>query len=639
MLEVRAPSHSKRKLRWVRATAIRDAASLIRLRKEIRFYAIFPRMKNLDHTRRRFMATFAGAGLGSTLVPGIVWARVQDAPTPKVTLAMINEALKLAGVEVSEEEKTGLVDGANRNLSGYDDLRKLHIPPDVSPPFHFSPVTPGMTVSKAKQPFRLSAAPAVKRPANLEDAAFWPVRHLAELLRTRQVTSLELTEMYLARLHRYNGLLNNVVTFLDDHGRAEAKRADQEIAAGKYKGPLHGIPWGAKDIISLKGHPTTWGSAPFKEQVLDYDATVIEQLRDAGAVLIAKVTTGELAGGDNWFGGQTKSPWDPTQGSSGSSAGPSSATAAGCIAFGIGTETSGSILSPSARCGLAGLRPTFGRVSRYGVMALSWTQDRLGPICRYAEDTAIVMQAISKPDGRDMSVTDVPFNWNASFNIKALKVGIIQESFDEITNASAKANADKMLATFKQIGITQFIPITVPNFTTSTGSFGVERTAYFDEHARAGRMKGTRGGTQSAGYLLPAPLYLQQQRARMMMMMELQKATAHVDVYLVGSNNTGVGGPGPRPAGGAPEPPRPPQPERPQTPSQRHFGYANLAGYPAINLPNGFADTGGPTNAVIYGQPYRELEIIALAKAYQDAAGFHLQKPAKLDQPTTTQGQ
>jgi Asp-tRNA(Asn)/Glu-tRNA(Gln) amidotransferase A subunit family amidase len=590
----------------------------------------------VDQTRRRFMATFAGAGLGSTLVPGIVWARIQENGGQKVTLAMINEALKLAGVEVSDEEKTGLVEGANRNLAGFDDLRKLHIPPDVSPPFHFSPVTPGMTVSKAKQPFRLSAAPTVKRPANLEDVAFWPVRHLAELVRTRQVSSIELTEMYLARLHRYNSLLNNVVTFLDDYGRAEARRADQETAAGKYRGPLHGIPWGAKDIISVKGYPTTWGAAPFKEQVLDYDATVIEQLRDAGAVLIAKVTTGELAGGDNWFGGQTKSPWDPAQGSSGSSAGPSSATAAGCIAFGIGTETSGSILSPAARCGLAGLRPTFGRISRYGVMALSWTQDRLGPICRYAEDTAIVMQAIARPDGRDMSVTDVPFNWNAAFDIRKLRVGIIQESFDEITNASAKANAAKMLATFKSLGVTQFIPITVPNFTTGTGGFGPERTAYFEEHARAGRMKGTRGGTQSAGYLLPAPIYLQQQRARMMMMMELQKATAHVDVYLVGSNNTGVGGPGPRAAGAAPEAPRPTQPERPQTPTQRHFGYANLAGYPAINLPNGFADTGGPTNAVIYAQPYRELEIIALAKAYQDAAGFHLVKPTKLDLPQTT---
>lgn len=594
-------------------------------------------MNTLDSTRRRFMATFAGAGLGTTLVPGVLWARVQDGGAGRVTLAMVDDALKLSGIVIGEEEKTNLVETANRNLAGYEEIRKLHIPPDVSPPFHFSPLVPGITVNKTRQPIRFSAAPAVKRPANLEDVAFWPLRNMAELIRTRQVTSLELTEMYLARLHRYNPLLNNVVTFLDDHGRAEARRADAEIAAGKYKGPLHGIPWGAKDIISVKGFKTTWGSKNFSEQVLDYDASVVEQLRDAGAVLIAKVTTGELAGGDNWFGGQTKSPWDPTQGSSGSSAGPASATAAGCIAFGIGTETSGSILSPSARCGVAGLRPTFGRISRHGVMALSWTQDRLGPICRYAEDNAVVMQAIAKPDGRDMSVSDVPFNWDARFDVRRLRVGIIQDSFDAITNASAKANADRMLQTLRSLGITTLVPVEVPVFPVSTGGFNVERTAYFDEHARAGRMKGTRGGSQAPGRLIPAPEYLQQQRARMMMMMELAKATAHVDVYLVGSNNTGTGGPGPSAAAtpGTPAPVR--RPEREQSPTQRHFGYANLAGYPAINLPNGFADTGGPTNAVIYAQPFRELEILALAKAYQDAAGFHLIKPAKLDQPATTQ--
>ncbi|MDP2055983.1 MAG: amidase family protein, partial [Acidobacteriota bacterium] len=290
---------------------------------------------------------------------------------------------------------------------------------------------------------------------------------------------------------------------------------------------------------------------------------------------IAKVTTGELAGGDNWFGGQTKNPWDPTQGSSGSSAGPSSATAAGCIAFGIGTETSGSILSPAARCGLAGLRPTFGRISRHGCMALSWTLDRLGPICRYAEDTAIVMQATAKPDGRDMSVTDVPFNWDAQFDIKKLRVGIIQDSFDSITNASAKANAEKMLETLRSIGVAQFIPVTVPEFNPSVSGLNVERTAYFDEHIRAGRMKGTRGGNQANGRLIPAPDYLQQQRARMMMMMELAKATSHVDVYVVGSNNTGVGGPGPRAAGAPDTPPPAPQPDRPQTPTQRHSGMAN----------------------------------------------------------------
>jgi Asp-tRNA(Asn)/Glu-tRNA(Gln) amidotransferase A subunit family amidase len=594
----------------------------------------------LHDTRRRFMAHFAGIGLGTTLVPGVLWARMQDAGAQTVTLGMLTEALQLSGVELSEEDRKAMVESANRNLSQYRELRAVRIPNDVSPPFHFSPVVPGMAVDRARQPFRISRAPALKRPANLEEIAFWPVRHLAELIRTRQVSSVELTRMYLARLHRYNPTLNNVVTFLDDHGLAEAARADAEIAAGRYKGPLHGIPWGAKDIISVKGFKTTWGAAPFKDQQFDYDASVVEMLREAGAVLIAKLSTGELAAGDNWFGGQTKSPWDPAQGSSGSSAGPSSATAAGCVAFAIGTETSGSILSPSARCGLAGLRPTFGRVSRYGCMALSWTQDRLGPICRYAEDCALVMQAIAKPDGRDMSVTDLPFNWNADLDIRRLRVGIIQDSFDEITNPAAKANAQKTLETLKAIGVRELVPVTVPDVPSNVSAIGVESAVFFDEHARAGRMKGTRSA-RPTGRLVPAVEWLQSQRVRMMMMMELARATAHVDVYIVGSNNTGVGGPGGRgpgaggPAGApganaAPTPPRPADPPRPQSPSQRHFGMANLACYPAINLPNGFAETGTPTNATLYAQPYRELEILALAKAYQDAAKHHLVRP-KLD--------
>ena len=399
-------------------------------------------MSDLNDTRRRFMTYFAGIGLGSTLAPGVVWARMQDAGTQTITLAMITEALKLSGIELTEDERKAMVDAANRNLTRYDGAAHDPHPQRRLAAVPFQPGRAGHDGQQEGAAVRVErgaggeAAGAISKTSRSGRSA-----HLAELVRTRQVTSLELTEMYLTRLHRYNGVLNNVVTFLDDYGRAEAKRADAEIAAGRYKGPLHGIPWGAKDIISVKGFKTTWGSPAFKEQSFDYDASVIEMLRDAGAVLIAKLTTGELAGGDQWFGGQTKNPWDPTQGSSGSSAGPSSATAAGCVAFGIGTETSGSILSPSARCGLAGLRPTFGRVSRYGVMALSWTQDRLGPICRYAEDCAIVMQAIARPDGRDMSVTDVPFNWNAQLDIKTLKVGNIKESFDELTNAAAKKNA------------------------------------------------------------------------------------------------------------------------------------------------------------------------------------------------------
>jgi Asp-tRNA(Asn)/Glu-tRNA(Gln) amidotransferase A subunit family amidase len=565
---------------------------------------------------------------------------------------MVTEALKLSGIEIAEADREALVRAANQNLTRYEAIRRLDIPNDVSPPFHFSPIVPGIEVNKTRRPFRLSAPPSVKRPPNLEEAAFWPVRHLAELLRTRKVTSVDLTEMYLTRLHRYNPKLNFVVTFLDDLAMAQAKQADAEIAAGKYKGPLHGIPWGAKDIISVKGYKTTWGTPPLKDQVLDYDASVVEMLREAGAVLLAKLATGELAAGDQWFNGQTKSPWNPEVGSSGSSAGPSSATAAGCVAFGIGSETSGSILSPAARCGLAGLRPTFGRISRYGVMALSWTQDRLGPICRHAEDCAIVMQAIARPDGRDMSVSDAPFNWDAQIDVKKLRVGWIKESFDEITNAAAKQNAQTLLDTLRSLGITSLKPITVPalpgNISGPGSGFGAESAAFFDHMTRAGRMTGARGMGRTGAWLTPAVEYLQAQRVRTMMMMNLAEATAGLDVYVVASNNTGgtpgggarrgegggrgeAGGRGEgrgeqagggRGRGGA---------NTPQSPTQRHFMMANSAGYPAINIPNGFSENGQPTNATFYARPFGETELLALAKAYQDATGFHLQQPMKLD--------
>jgi Asp-tRNA(Asn)/Glu-tRNA(Gln) amidotransferase A subunit family amidase len=589
-------------------------------------------MIDTAETRRRFMAHFAGIGLGTTLVPGVLWARMQDAGAAQVTLEMVTDALKLSGIDLSEEDRKQLVESANRNLTALDEMRKVKIPLDVSPPYHFSAIVPGITVNKTRMPFRMSAAPPVRRPANLEDVAFWPVRHLAELIRSRQVTSLDLTEMYLARLHRYNAKLNNVVTFLDEYGREEARRADTEIAAGKYRGPLHGIPWGAKDIISVKGFTTTWGAAPFKDQVFDYDASIVEMLRDAGAVLIAKLSTGELAAGDNWFGGQTKNPWDPTQGSSGSSAGPGSATAAGCVAFAIGSETSGSILSPSARNGVAGLRPTFGRISRYGVMALSWTQDRLGPMCRYAEDTALVMQAIAKPDGRDMSVSDVPFNWNAQTDVRKLRVGYIKESFDEITNATVKANAMALLDTLRSLGVREFVPMTIPESYNNVSAISVESAAYFDEFARAGRMKETRSG-RPTGRLMSAVDFLQSQRIRMMMVMDLAKATDGLDVYIVASNNNPGAPAPPRPEGAPPGPPRGGN-NRPQGPAQRHSTMANLACYPAMNIPNGFSEFGSPTNVTFFARPFMENELIALSKAYQDAAGHHLKKPTKLDAAT-----
>ena len=472
---------------------------------------------------------------------------------------------------------------------------------------------------------------------------WWSLGHL---LKTRKVTSVELTEMYLGRLHKYNDKLNCVVTFLDETALAQAKQADAEIAAGKYRGPLHGVPWGAKDIIAVKGFKTTWGSGAYKDQVIDEDASVIEMLRDAGAVLVAKVTSGELAQGDQWFGGQTKNPWNLEQGSSGSSAGPASATAAGCVAFGIGTETSGSILSPSGRCGISGLRPTFGRVSRYGVMALSWTQDRLGPLCRYAEDCAVVMSAIAKPDGRDLSVSEIPFNWNAKLDIRKLRVGYLKDAFDETRDPAAKKLDDATLAQMEALGV-KLIPMTTPDWTLDVSSYSVESAVFFDELIRTGRDKQLTNPGRGTGWrnarLIPAVEYLQAQRARSMMMMKLAEATADVDVYLApagggGGGGRGAGGRG-RGAAATADGAAPAAGGRGRgagggagnalrrSPMQRHSNMANLACYPALAIPNGFYENGSPSTVTFMARPFGEAELIAVAKAYQDAAGFHLKHP------------
>ena len=593
-------------------------------------------MRTTEESRRRFLGFFSGAGLGGTLLPGVLWAQVQQEGAQRITQAMLTDALSLSGLTFSEEDQKALLQAANQSLTRYEDLRKSPIPNDVAPPFYFSPLVPGMKVNRERLPTRFSAS-RVRRPANLEDVAFWPITQLSQLIRTRQVTSLELTEMYLARLHRYNEKLNCVVTFLDDLARSQAKQADAEIKAGRHRGPLHGIPWGAKDIIAVKGYKTTWGSGAYKDQTIDEEASVVEILREAGAVLLAKLTTGELAQGDQWFGGQTKNPWNLSEGSSGSSAGPASATAGGLVAFGIGSETSGSILSPSARCGVTGLRPTFGRISRYGVMTLSWTQDRLGPLCRYAEDCAMVMSVIAKPDGRDLSVSELPFNWNSRLDIRTLRVGYLKAAFDETTNPAAKKFDEAALAQMEKLGV-KLVEVKVPEGSADSSGFGVESGAFFDEMIRTGRDKQMtnpgRANSFRSSRLTPAVEYLQGQRARAMMMAKLAAATADVDVYLVPANSGGGGGRGGAGGRGAGAAATAPAAGRgggrggfQQGAAGRHFNMANIAGYPAISVPHGFQDTGSPAALTFYGQPFKETQIIALAKAYQDASRFHLKHP------------
>ena len=592
-------------------------------------------MENLSETRRRFLAQFAGTSLSATLLPGVLWGQLQQSGEPRITADMLKTALAISGLDFTDAERTAMVQTVNRSLSQYEELRKFKIGNNVSPCYHFSALVPGMKVNRRRDPVRLSIVSNIKRPANLEDAAFWPVRHLAELVRTKQVTSTELTTMYLARLKRYNGKLNCVVTFCDELAMKQAKQADAEIAAGKYKGPLHGIPWGAKDIIAVKGYPTTWGSPVYKNQMLEEEASVVEMLRDAGAVLIAKLVSGELAAGDTWFGGQTKNPWDPTQGSGGSSAGPASATAAGCVGFAIGTETAGSIIGPSQRCGVTGLRTTLGFVSRYGVMTLSWTQDRLGPLCRYAEDCALVLSAIARQDDRDLSVQDIPFNWNGQRDIKKIRFGYLKDAFDQVTNPISKESDQKTLDHLKALGLNA-IPVKVPEFTLNVTSYLVEEAVFFDEALRDGR---TRNLLQKSldqemrdSRVIPAVEYVQSQRARMVMITMLAEATKDVDVWIAPGNAGNIGAPG---GGGA----RGARGTAPAAPGARgggggapnvagqHSTMAQLACYPAIAVPNGFGQSGLPTSIVFFARPFGESELLAVVKVYQDATGYHLKHP------------
>jgi Asp-tRNA(Asn)/Glu-tRNA(Gln) amidotransferase A subunit family amidase len=591
-------------------------------------------MLNTDENRRHFLGVFSGLGLGGTLLPGVLWSQVQQTDAQSLTPAMLDAALALSGLSFPEEDRKSLLQAANQNLARYAELRAIHIPNDISPPFYFSPIVPGMKVNRRREP-RYFSVPRVRRPANLEDAAFWPVIRLAQLIRTRQVTSVELTEMYLARLHRYNPLLNCVVTFLDDLALAQAKQADTEIAAGEYKGLLHGIPWGAKDIIAVKGYPTTWGSGAFRDQMLDDDASVIEMVRAAGGVLLAKLASGELAGGDRWFGGQTRNPWNTAEGSGGSSAGPASATAAGLVGFGIGSETNGSILNPSGRCGATGLRPTFGRVSRHGVMTLSWTQDRLGPICRYAEDCALVMSVIAKPDDRDMSVSDIPFNWTPAADIRKLRVGYLADAFEETKDPVVRSQDEAALDKIRSLGV-KLTPVRIPADLSEGPTLGVESSVFFDEFVRSGRDRQmtnpSRGAGLRNGRLISAVDYLQSQRLRTMMMMKLAEATATVDIYLVPAFIIGSG----RPAESDTNPAAAESARR--SVSGLHYNMANSAGYPAVTVPHGFIEAGNPTALVIYGRPFAETQVLALAKAYQDVSGIHLKHP-NLDGPLAAAAQ
>ena len=395
--------------------------------------------------RRRFLSTLTSAFAAGAAAPALAQ---QPATAPKIDRLRLDAAESIFGVDFTEAEEQMALGTVNRNLESFEQLRKLNIPLNTEPAVTFRPYLPGKKpVGKAtpgaKVRFTRTPTAAGLTPVQI---AFLPVTALAVMIESKRITSTELTKIYLERLKKHGDTLKCVVTLTEELALKQAADADAEIRAGKYRGPLHGIPWGAKDLLATKGYKTTWGATPYKDQVIDLDATVVQRLRDAGAVLVAKLSMGALAQGGVWFGGSTHNPWNVERSSSGSSAGPAAATAAGLVGFSIGTETLGSIISPAVTNGVTGLRPTYGRVSRYGAMALCWSMDKIGPMCRTVEDCVLVLNAIYGSDGRDDTVTDAPFFWDPERPLSSLRIGYLEKEFDIAPNNPQPTDAQRQTA-------------------------------------------------------------------------------------------------------------------------------------------------------------------------------------------------
>ncbi|HEY4818144.1 MAG TPA: amidase [Candidatus Acidoferrum sp.] len=569
-------------------------------------------MTTSSRDRRSFLAYFSSLGLSSTLLPGVLWAKVEEERPERISKEMLRAAASVAGVQFTEQQFERMLKGVNENLGKYDEIRKVELDNSVAPPLYFNPIVTGMKIDRAKRTLRMSEAPKIARPKQLEDVAFWPATHLAELIRTKQVTSVELTEMYLGRLKRYNPKLLCAVTVTEDLAMRQAREADREIAGGHYRGPLHGIPYGIKDLAAVRDYPTTWGAAPFKDRVIDRDTTVVLRLREAGAVLVAKLATGELALDDVWFGGQTKNPWDLSMGSQGSSAGPASATAAGLVGFSIGTETGGSIVEPSGICGVTGLRPTAGRVSRSGFMTLTWSLDKIGPMCRSVEDCAVVLHAIQGPDDRDFSVIDVPFNWDAKLDIRKLRVGYLKGAFSNTEQTpQVNANDAAALAKLRGMGI-ELAEVALPehaDLDIGIIIYGEGNAALKDpiETRPENLARQDRVTNQHALRLLPAVEYLNAQRIRTLLMEEMAHVMDGIDVYVLPFDYSDY---------------------TPNPIASLNTSVTNLTGNPCVVVPHGFNEKGNPTSLTFVGKVFGEAEMLALARAYQDATGWHLKHPA-----------
>ena len=514
------------------------------------------------------------------------------------------QAEALFDLNFTKTERDSIQEGLKLNLSRIKALHAFSLKNETPPAFIFNPLPAGFIIEDVQKVLNFGLPVEMQLPENDTELAFYTVAQLSVLVRDKKVTSTKLTKLYLDRLKKFGDTLECVVTLLENRALEQAARADEEIAAGNYRGPLHGIPYGIKDLFTLEGYKTTWGAMAYKDQMPTNTATVIHKLEEAGAVLLVKLTLGALAMGDVWYGGKTRNPWNLEQGSSGSSAGSGAATAAGLVAFAIGTETLGSIVSPSTRNGVTGLRPTFGRVSRTGAMALSWTMDKVGPMCRSAQDCAIILNAIYGPDGMDKAVINAPFNYNVDQDIGSLKIGYLKNLFEK--NYSNRSNDSIALMVFHEMGIHPQ-PVSLPENLPYSAMYMIlaaESAAAFDELTRSNNddllVRQDKNAWPSffrVARLIPAVEYIQANRIRNLLIEEMNVLFQQYDAIITPS----FGGP--------------------------QLLATNLTGHPLVVLPNGFNEKGSPTSFSIIGRLFQEGTILAIANAYQKATAFETMRP------------
>ncbi len=511
----------------------------------------------------------------------------------------ILKASELVGLSFSSEKIDMMVPGVLGHKESYLKNRLISIDNSVPPALHFYPFPSEYTLPEYTG-FTLSIYEDEKLNEPIDSLAFFTIAQLSSLIRTRQITSVELTDFYINRLKRLDSTLMCVISFTEDRAMRQAIKMDEELLAGLYRGPLHGIPCGIKDLLATKDYKTTWGARPYQDQHFGYDAEVVTRLEEAGAVIVAKLSLGALAWGDVWFGGMTRNPWDISKGSSGSSAGSASAVAAGGIPFAIGSETLGSIISPSTVCGTTGLRPTYGRVSRHGAMALSWTMDKLGPIGRSAEDCLVVLRAIEGKDEKDPMTYDVPLNYNPVAPLSSLRIGYIKSDFDQ--EYPFRENDLAALEILRHAGV-DLIPVELPEYPDIGFILQAEAAAAFDELTTTGKddsmvrqVRFAWPNTFREARLIPAVEYIKANRLRTILIQDMDVLMKQVDAYIHPSW------------------------------ASSSLRITNLTGHPCIVIPNGFKD-GLPTSISITGRLFEEGTIVRIAQAYQHLTNYHLQHP------------